>query len=166
MGVSWCRMDGKPQDNDELRPSDSGARGCEGEAKAAQPAPPPQPASWDPTDVRGCDAELLVIAAIQAFVPTGLKRYLQRKAKVTGFRCFEYEPHDDGGFRIGVPSHALTIDTELKDHWKSMLKEKDICESKAVLIKVIGRNALAQVFAGDGDKSKLRMVEVVEVEDD
>lgn len=86
--------------------------------------------------------------------------------QVTGFQCFDYTPHADEGFRINVPSHALTIDTELSDEQKAKAAEAGLPESSVILVKVIGVNALSTIEAGDGDRTRLRIVRQVEVEED
>lgn len=165
MGSVFCPMRGAPQDEGELRTEkDDVARAPVAQAPA-KPAPPP-PASWDPIPAPGCDPELLVLAAIQTCCPSGLRRYLQRRAQVTGFQCFDYTPHADEGFRINVPSHALTIDTELSDEQKAKAAEAGLPESSVILVKVIGVNALSTIEAGDGDRTRLRIVRQVEVEED
>merc|ERR1719343_285533 len=167
MGNGLCPMDAKPTEVDDLRvgESDGVVRPLEaaqlGTSSNSKPEPP---CTWESADAQSCDAELLVIAAIQAFCPAALRRYLQRRSQVTGFRCFEYSPYEDGGFRINVPSHALTIDTAIDEKWKERLaSEGDYPVGSMVVIKIIGLNALAKIEAGDGDKSKLRLVKVMEM---
>lgn len=81
-----------------------------------------------------------------------MRRYLQRWAQV------------DSGFRINVPSHALTIDTELSDERRAKASEAGP-ESSVVLVKVTGVNAPATVEAGDGDRTRLRLVKQLTMED-
>mmetsp|Transcript_7544 Transcript_7544/g.16413 ORF Transcript_7544/g.16413 Transcript_7544/m.16413 type:complete len:91 (+) Transcript_7544:274-546(+) len=87
-----------------------------------------------------------------------------RRKKLQGARCFEYEPGEDGGFRISVPSHALTIATDV-EQWKAQVEEGGYPEGSVVFVRVIGICALATVEMGDGDKTKLRMVKKKEVDE-
>mmetsp|Transcript_77240 Transcript_77240/g.218609 ORF Transcript_77240/g.218609 Transcript_77240/m.218609 type:complete len:177 (-) Transcript_77240:143-673(-) len=170
--VILCPTDVRMQEKGEERlaadsrrnPVHVGATGAApGESgEAAAPPPPSPPQSWEPTDVRGCDAETLVIATIQAFSPAALRRYLARRSKLQGARCFEYDPQEDGGFRIAVPSHALTIDTDI-EQWRAGVEEPQVPDASLVFVRVIGSTFIAKVEAGDGDRSRLRLVKVADV---
>jgi len=132
----------------------------EATATGTDKAPLPQPKSWDPVSAKGCDPDVLVVAVVSALFPSGLRRYLQRRSKVSGFSCFEYESKEDDGFNINVPSHAFSITSELTNEWKALLKKDGVDEKTAIYVKTNGvdLNVLALVKCGDGDKTRL-MVE-------
>merc|ERR1712187_1082919 len=102
-------------------------------------------------------------------VPNGLRRYLQRRRQLatTGDRCFEYESKEDGGFSISVASHALTIDSDV-EKWKSTIEKEGLPEQSVVKIRITTiekGSKLAKVEAADGDRTKLRVVASVEIDD-
>lgn len=121
------------------------------------------PVSWEPTDVRACDPEHLVVATLQAFKPAALRRYLQRKATVP--RCYEYTPYADGGFKIAVPSHALTIDTVIEP-WKEQISTAKLPEPAAAYVRLIDVSTVATFEAGNGDRTRIRCVAAFPVKEE
>mmetsp|Transcript_56917 Transcript_56917/g.123149 ORF Transcript_56917/g.123149 Transcript_56917/m.123149 type:complete len:163 (-) Transcript_56917:99-587(-) len=118
--------------------------------------------NWIPVDVRKCDAELVVLAVLKEFAPTSLRRYLQRRQQLPSSMCYEYDSYDDGGFKITVQSHALTIDTAV-DKWRVRIAEKGLPELSVAFVRVIGASGIATFEAPDDDRSKLRCVNAVKL---
>eukprot|EP00933_Yihiella_yeosuensis_P018527 TRINITY_DN1516_c0_g6_i1.p1 TRINITY_DN1516_c0_g6~~TRINITY_DN1516_c0_g6_i1.p1 ORF type:complete len:223 (+),score=54.97 TRINITY_DN1516_c0_g6_i1:92-760(+) len=125
----------------------------------------PELENWEFVDPRTCDPEYLVIAALQACWPQSLKRYMSRRAQLKEARAFEYSSSETGLFRITVGSHNLTLDSDMA-HWQAILEEKKMSGDELVFIRVIGRTCLAAAEVCNGDRTKLRLVPVLDLPDD
>eukprot|EP00928_Gymnodinium_smaydae_P005611 TRINITY_DN11907_c0_g1_i1.p1 TRINITY_DN11907_c0_g1~~TRINITY_DN11907_c0_g1_i1.p1 ORF type:complete len:163 (-),score=32.57 TRINITY_DN11907_c0_g1_i1:157-645(-) len=162
MGQIFCPTEQVLIDKND-RPS--GTEREDGKASRPQQVVVPPPASWDLVDANSCDVDILVIAAIQAFAPAGLRRYLVRRQQLNGARCFEYTSTEDGGFSISVTSHAMTIASDVSK-WSDLVASSGVEEANLVMVRAIGIGKLAKVEAGDGDRSKLRCVAVADLPED